>query len=103
MLRTAVILLFAGLLVVACQNSQSIATPKPTRKMAEVSGKSFTTLKEGQGVYARHCAQCHEHRLPSSASLPQWHDQISTMADLAGISKEEEKSLQIYLDEFTDR
>ncbi|MGC6582342.1 MAG: hypothetical protein ACON4K_08470 [Akkermansiaceae bacterium] len=87
----------------ACQRVQEVATPIPSPQMAEVSGKSYQRLKQGHGVYMRHCAQCHEHRLPLSGSLPEWHDKVSSMSALAGISRDDEHSLQVYLDEFTDR
>ncbi|MDA7907979.1 hypothetical protein N9B19_03780 [Akkermansiaceae bacterium] len=88
----------------SCQSSvQKIATPKPTKANAAVSGKSFATLKRGHGVYLKQCAQCHEHRLPNTISLPAWHGKIDKMSDLAGLSKAEEEDLQAYLDEFSDR
>jgi cytochrome c5 len=71
--------------------------------MAQASGKPYPKLKRGHGVYMRQCAQCHEHRIPSSATLPEWHDKVSAMSMRAGISKEEERDLQIYLGEFSDR
>ena len=96
-------LLLTSFIIWACQNVQDIVTPAPTPEMAKVSGKPYFQLKEGYGVYMKSCAQCHERRLPSSTTLPDWHDKVSSMSALAGISKEEEKSLQVYLDQFTDR
>ena len=94
-----------GLLYLSsCQSSvHKIGTPEPTKANAAVSGKPFPTLKRGYGVYLKHCAQCHEHRLPNTISLPAWHDQIDTMADLAGLSKQDAEDLQAYLGEFSDR
>ncbi|MDB4141962.1 hypothetical protein N9162_00395 [bacterium] len=89
--------------LVACQNVADVVTPEPSPQMAKASGKSYSDLKEGHGVYMKQCAQCHEHRVPSSTTLPEWHDKVSAMSAIAGLSKVEEKSLQTYLDEFTDR
>lgn len=86
-----------------CQDTQSIATPKPTPQMAAVSGKSYESLKQGHEVYQQKCAQCHVHRLPVSATLPEWHQKIGVMATKALLTTGEEKSLQLYLDEFSDR
>ena len=88
---------------IGCQDTQSIATPKPTPKMAEVSGKSFASLKQGHEIYQEKCAQCHVHRLPSTAGLPEWHRKVNSMATKAQLSSEDEKLLQLYLDEFSDR
>lgn len=82
---------------------QQVATPEPTETHARLSGKPFPKLKRGYGVYMRHCAQCHEHRLPNTVTLPEWHAQIDTMAEVAGLSAEDGKSLQLYLGEFSDR
>ena len=93
-----------GFLSPSCQTQlDQVATPEPTPALAEVSGKSFVSLKEGYGVYMKHCAQCHEHRLPDTPSLPAWHAKIETMSEMAGLSKSEEMALQDYLDEFSDR
>lgn len=89
--------------MLACQQVQDIATPKPTSQMAKASGKSLPELKRGHGVYMRYCSQCHEHRVPSSTTLPGWHGKVSAMSALAGVSKEEESALQSYLGEFSDR
>jgi cytochrome c553 len=51
----------------------------------------------------KQCAQCHEHRLPNTISLPAWHGKIDKMSNLAGLSKAEEEDLQAYLGEFSDR
>ncbi|MEN8772158.1 MAG: hypothetical protein ABF379_03425 [Akkermansiaceae bacterium] len=61
----------------SCQSSvQKIATPEPTEAGAAISGKSYPTLKRGYGVYMKHCAQCHEHRLPNTISLLDWHAKV---------------------------
>ena len=86
-----------------CQDTQSIATPKPTPQMAAVSGKPFAKLQNGHEIYQQKCAQCHVHRLPVTAGLPEWHQKIEGMATKAQLSEEEEKNLQLYLDEFSDR
>ena len=88
---------------VSCQDAHSIATPKPTPQMAAVSGKSYAGLKKGHEIYQEKCAQCHAHRLPSTAGLPEWHRKIESMAMKAQLSAEDERMLQLYLDEFTDR
>jgi len=91
---------------VSCVSSSDIheiVTPKPTLKMAKVSGKSYDTLKQGHQIYHQNCAQCHEHRLPDTANVPAWHDKISKMATRAALTKDEKIALQSYLDEFTDR
>jgi len=97
--------LSGGMLValVSCYSLQDVATPKPTPKMAELSGKPYGALKEGYEVYMERCSQCHEHHLPSSATLPGYHKKVSSMATRAGLTKAQEKSLQLYLDEFVDR
>lgn len=88
----------------SCQSSvRKIATPEPTEANARVSGKPFPTLKRGFGVYMKHCAQCHEHRLPNTVSLPAWHSQIDAMSDLAGLTKTDQEDLQAYLRGFSDR
>ena len=96
--------LFAGLMLVSCQSSiREIATPEPTPAHAKASGKPLETLVRGRGVYMRHCAQCHEHRLPNTATFPEWHAKIETMSELAGLPASEQKDLQVYLGEFSDR
>lgn len=101
-MRALTLILFLGM--ASCSKEvRSIATPEPNEQHARVSGKPLPTLKRGHGVYMRHCAQCHEHRLPNTVTLPDWHAQIKTMSNIAGLSKEDEKSLQIYLGEFSDR
>jgi hypothetical protein len=102
-MRIAVVLVGFLALSSCSPDVQSVATPKPTKANARVSGKPFVPLKRGYGVYMRHCAQCHEHRLPNTVSLPAWHAKIDTMSDLAGLSKEDHDSLQLYLGEFSDR
>ena len=86
-----------------CQDTQSIATPKPTPQMAEVSGKLYAALKKGHEIYQEKYSQCHVHRLPSTAGLPDWHRKVKSMATKAQLSSEDEKFLQVYLDEFSDR
>lgn len=95
---------------VSCQSTQSdapqpssIATPVPTRKMAKVSGKSYSELMEGYRVYQENCAKCHEHRLPSTATFSDYHAKIHTMAGRAQLTEAQETSLQTYLGEFSDR
>jgi cytochrome c5 len=88
---------------VGCQDTRSIATPKPTPQMAEVSGKPYAALKKGHEIYQEKCSQCHVHRLPSTAGLPDWHRKVKSMATKAQLSSEDEKFLQVYLDEFSDR
>ena len=105
-MRNVVVLLLTILVLglVSCSQSiRSLATPRPTPAHARVSGKSYVSLKQGYGVYMKHCAQCHEHRLPNTVTLPAWHAQIESMSHLAGLSAEDEASLQIYLGEFSDR
>ncbi|MGJ8723238.1 MAG: hypothetical protein ACSHYB_01670 [Roseibacillus sp.] len=98
-----------GFLLASCSQhqrisaEQEIATPVPSPKMAKVSGKSYVELKQGYQIYRQHCAQCHEHQLPSTTTLPEYHAKIASMAHLADLSAKEENSLQTYLDVFTDR
>ena len=89
--------------LVACVDKQNIATPTPDSKMARVSGKDLASLKQGHEIYRSQCIQCHENRLPTSATLPEYHKKVSMMATRAGLTKSEEAALQIYLDEFSDR
>ncbi len=99
-----IVFLTGGLGLLSCQNStRMIATPIPTKKMAKVTGKPFLDLKRGHGVYMRQCAQCHEHRLPNTVTVPAWHDKVDSMSALAGLSKKERADLQSYLSEFSDR
>lgn len=99
-----IVLALGSFFIFSCQSSnQKIATPAPTEANARVSGKPLVTLKRGHGVYLKHCAQCHEHRLPNTATFPAWHAKIDTMSELAGLSKSEEEDLQTYLGEFSDR
>ena len=94
----------AGILAwVGCQDTQSIATLKPTQYMAEVSGKSYAALKKDHKIYQAKCSQCHVQRLPSTAGLPEWHRKVKSMATKAQLSSEDEKFLQVYQDEFSDR
>ena len=89
---------------VSCQSSvREVATPAPTEANARVSGKPLPVLKRGYGVYMTHCSECHEHRLPDTVTFSEWQGHIDTMADLAGLSKEEEEDLQHYLGELSDR
>ncbi|YCM45756.1 hypothetical protein V2O64_06985 [Verrucomicrobiaceae bacterium 227] len=99
-LAPGVVALFA---LVACVDKQNIATPAPTAKMADVSGKSLTALEQGHEIYRSQCVACHENRLPSSATLPEYHKKVSVMATRAGLDKSQEAALQLYLDEFSDR
>ena len=93
-----------SIVIVACQSGvQKIATPVPTEAHAKVSGKSLPVLKRGHGVYMRHCSQCHEHRLPNTITLPDWHAKIEAMSVMAGLSEAEKDNLQEYLGEFSDR
>lgn len=104
MFRTLIALAGLPVLLLSCQSPiQEIATPKPTEAHAKVSGKPFPTLKRGHGVYMKHCAQCHEHRLPNTVTLPDWHRKVETMSHRAGLSAMEEEDLQVYLGEFSDR
>lgn len=97
-------LVATGFGLVSCQTPiQNIATPVPTEAHAKVSGKPLPVLKRGYGVYMKQCAQCHEHRLPNTVSLPAWHAKIDTMSGLAGLSKTDQEDLQFYLSEFSDR
>lgn len=94
----------AAFFFLSCENSlRHIATPTPTEKGAAVSGKSYESLRNGHSVYMLHCAQCHTHRLPNTSTLPAWHATISSMAENAGLSAADEKDLQAYLGEFSDR
>jgi hypothetical protein len=96
--------LLAPVALYSCSQSEHpVATPKPTKALARVSGKPYSELKRGYGVYLKHCAECHEHRLPNTVTLPEWHAQIDAMAEVAGLPPEDEESLQIYLGEFSDR
>ena len=92
-----------GFVLLSCVDQQEVATPTPTAKMARVSGKPFDRLKEGHRIYRVHCVRCHENRLPSTVTLPEYHEKISVMSGRAGLTPEQEKSLQLYLDEFSDR
>ena len=103
-IRYLMAMLFSLLAFFSCQSHvHKIATPVPTAAQARVSGKSLPTLKRGYGVYMKHCAQCHEHRLPNTVTLPEWHAKIDTMSHLAGLSQIEQRDLQEYLGEFSDR
>lgn len=106
-MKKSLFLLLVSVLLFSCARSidplQDIATPQPTVDNAKASGIPCPTLQKGHGVYMRHCAQCHEHRLPTSAELPAFHQTIATMSDLSGISATEEAALHEYLDQFTDR
>lgn len=102
--RHLLVALGGAQVMLSCQSQlQKIATPVPTEAHARVSGKSLPTLKRGHGVYLKHCAQCHEHRLPNTVTLPEWHAKIDTMSHLAGLSESEQQDLQEYLGEFSDR
>ena len=102
--RHLISILCLPLAFVSCQSGvRDIATPVPTEAHAQVSGKPLPALKRGHGVYMKHCAQCHEHRLPNTITLPQWHAQIDTMSVLAGLSETDREDLQVYLGEFSDR
>lgn len=89
--------------LVSCYDSQDMATPKPTPKMAELSGKPLDKLKEGHEIFRSNCVQCHENRLPSTVTLPEYHAKVSVMAGRARLTKAQEEALQLYLDEFSDR
>ena len=82
-------------LMVACWWVQDIATPVPSSQMVQVSGEPYPKLKKGHGVYMRQCAQCHEHRIPFSATFSEWHDKVSAMSMRAAISKEEERFVNL--------
>lgn len=93
----------APLMWVSCVDNQDIATPEPSPMMAEVSGKPLDQLKEGHEIFRTHCVQCHENRIPSTVTLPEYHQKISVMAGRAQLTPSQEKALQLYLDEFSDR
>jgi len=78
---------------VGCQDTQSIATPKPTPQIAEVSGKPYATLKKGHKVFQEKCSQGHVQRLSSTAGLPEWHRKVKSMAMKAQLSSEDKKFL----------
>lgn len=82
---------------------QEIATPTPTLEMAEIAKVPYASLQEGHRIYLSNCNQCHEHKLPDTTDIPGYHAKIHQMADLAVLSESEEKNLQLYLDQFTDR
>ena len=103
MIKKIPALALTSLVAVSCVDKQSMATPEPTAKMAEVSGKPLDRLKQGSEIYRTHCVQCHENRLPATATLPEYHKKISVMATRAGLTQAEEVALQAYLDEFSDR
>ncbi len=103
-IRHLIVTLSLPVTFLSCQSQlQKIATPLPTEDNARVSGKSLPTLKRGHGVYMKHCAQCHEHRLPNTVTFPAWHAKIESMSHLAGLSKTDKEDLQVYLGEFSDR
>lgn len=97
-------LIATAALFLSCQHSlQNVATPTPTKAGATLSGKSYESLQNGHSVYMTQCSQCHQHRLPNTTTLPAWHAKVSSMAENAGLSKSDEKDLQAYLGEFSDR
>lgn len=106
-MRTYLSALALTLLIISCSQSgtnlQDIATPVPTAQSAQVANLPLAQLQRGHGVYLRHCAQCHEHQLPNTATLPEYHKKVHSMSELAGITKAEEADLQSYLGQFTDR
>jgi len=71
--------------------------------MAEVSRKPYAALKKGHKICQEKCSQCHAQRRPSTAGLPEWHHKVNSMATKAQLSSEDEKFLQVYLNEFSDR
>ena len=103
MIKLLAPMLLAFLGLAACVDKREVATPKPTEKMAVVSGKPYADLKRGYEIYRSQCVMCHDNRLPASATLPEYHEKVAVMASRAGLSKAEEAALQIYLDEFSDR
>jgi hypothetical protein len=53
--------------------SQVVQAPKPTRRMAVMSGVDYETLGRGYSAYIKQCAQCHEYKLPDDLSRAEWH------------------------------
>jgi hypothetical protein len=71
--------------------------PEPTAAMARRSGQSLAHLGDGYGLFMRKCSECHEPRVPTNSSDPNWHPTMIGMAWNAGLTKSEEGAMVDYL------
>jgi len=67
--------------------------PKPTARMAKISGYDLDELGRGYSAFMVQCAQCHEYKLPNDLSRAAWHQANWNV----GMEKEDEQALVKYL------
>ncbi len=54
---------------------------------------SISTVKADQGVYEKKCSTCHSLRKPDIYTKKQWEYNVKRMADRAGLTSAEIKSI----------
>ncbi len=65
--------------------------------MAKASGQPLDTLGQGYSLFQVHCAQCHELKMPKDMRVKEWHMIVPGMAWNAGLKKEDENAVMVYL------
>lgn len=85
-----------------CAKIDSFVHPEPTQKLAELNEVDYSQVKQGWTIYKNSCAHCHQHQLPKTSSLPDWHVKVKEMSEKATLTPREEKALQAYLELYTD-
>ena len=89
--------IFTLFAVVACTYNSSGENGAPTRAMALATNSDLREIGEGHAIYMRQCSQCHEAKLPATIPSKAWHVIVPGMAWNAGLNKEDEKAIMVYL------
>lgn len=84
-----------GAVISGCATQPEI--PVPDQVMAERSGVTMETLRQGHAVYRTECARCHDPIMPENVSDDDWHLVVPGMAWNAGISKKDEDAVMKYI------
>ena len=84
-------------LILSCATKEPDSPHVPTRAMADATGSDLALIGEGYTIYKRHCAQCHELKVPKSIPSKAWHVIVPGMAWNAGLSNAEEVKVYSYI------
>lgn len=71
--------------------------PIPSPEMAQRSGKSLASLREGYRVFMANCIECHGVRIPVDSEDPSWHPTMRGMSWNVGLSASSEEAVIDYL------
>lgn len=104
-ISSVAIVSYAIFAVIACTPDTTSNTPEanqpeqstPSNKAKVKVDDHSESIAKGEGVFMKHCYQCHAQPPACSHSAKEWSAISAHMADKAGLDKKEEKLIRNYL------